>query len=58
MAESEVYIATEPISIDGQPAYQPGHEVHPDNVKLHGLQDRVARQGTKAAEKAVEQPSQ
>lgn len=51
---ADMFIATDDIYIDGQPSYRVGHEVHSDNVALHKLQDKVAKVGTKAAERAAD----
>lgn len=49
---SETYIAKQPIYFDGVLAHDTGHEVPAENVKAHGWDDLVAKQGTKAAEHA------
>lgn len=46
------YKALQPIYIDGVLAFDTNHEVPDDHVKRFDLSDLVAREGTKAAEKA------
>lgn len=49
---AEKFIATAPLFIGRARAANPGDEVPAESVEKYGWQDRVAREGTKAA-KAV-----
>lgn len=48
-------IAKEQLFVDGVLAHNIGDRVPADNVKRNGWDELVAKPGTKAAEKAVEQ---
>lgn len=54
MAEPKNLVATQPLFIGFARAHNPGDLVPAANVKEHGWQDGVAREGTKAAEDALE----
>ncbi len=53
MAESKNFIATAPLFVGTARAHNPGDVVPAENVKAHGWEDGVAREGTKAADTAA-----
>ncbi len=53
MPESKSFIATVPLFVGTARAHNPGDVVPADNVKEHGWEDGVAREGTKAADTAA-----
>lgn len=57
MPPAQPYLAIEPIFIDGVRAFNPGDVVPDGHVERHDLSDKVARAGTKAADKALDTSS-
>ncbi len=53
MADQKPYIATVPLFVGTARAHNPGDVVPAENVKAHGWEDGVAREGTKAADQAA-----
>jgi hypothetical protein len=47
------YIASEPLFVGNARAHNPGDHVPEDNIARNGWEDKVAKVGTKAAEKIL-----
>jgi hypothetical protein len=49
------YIAKEPLFVGTARAHNPGDVVPDENVKANGWEDSVVKEGTKAAQKALDE---
>lgn len=54
MADTKYVVATEPLFVGDVRAHNPGDLVPVANVEPNGWEDGVAKEGTKAAQKATE----